>query len=1019
MAGSINVNVDQTDNTGDDHSKFNFHEHLMSKFDESEKSENIFNHDCDMCEIENLDPVKCNKMNTEYSIMHINIQSLPAKLSKLEVLINRLAKSNIEIQFILLCETFLNQNNAHLYNIEGYTFISRHRQTIKRGGVGIYVKNDIKFIRRTDLEINREGVFESVFIQTQSQNKKNAIIGEIYRVPGTNETESINAYDNILVKLNNEKRDIFIGTDQNYDYIKINQHKKTADLLNVFLNNAIIPTITKPTRITHQSATLIDNIYTKIKSNTFYSAVLMTDISDHQPICLFTEKAVKNKKKSLTFFARKLNCNAVDKITNALEHCDWNILDSKTTEEAFIFFTDKVKTLIDRYAPSKLIQIPSKQVIQNPWITKGLLISSQTLDKLYKLKINKPKTNLHYINYINHRNVYNNLKRLTKKQYFSEQLDLYKMDIRKTWQTLNQIIGRKNDKTSLSEFFEIDGKKTNNPLTISNGFCKYFSEVGQKFADAIPKANKHFAEYLTSEPCKNSMFFTPTDPEEIDKIITSLLPKTSCGVDNISTKLLKMMKSSIKVPLTKLINKSLESGVVPQIMKIAKVIPLYKGKNAEQCTNYRPISLLPSISKILEKIVHKRLYHFLTNQRAFYDSQYGFRPGYSTIAAITEFSSKLLESFDNKLNTIGVFLDLSKAFDTINHTTLLNKLRHYGIRGQALEWFRSYLSSREQFVMYKNTTSLLREVTCGVPQGSVLGPLLFIIYTNDLPNALRFTRCVLFADDTTVYYSSRNLEHVIQNISADLKNLTEWFKANKLSLNITKTNYMLFTKNDKDYKRNMNLRLSNEDITRVNSTKFLGMIIDDKLNWQSHIEHTKNKISSGLYALNKSKHVLGTKHLKTLYYSLIHPYITYGLLLWGSASKSLTKRIEIMQNKAIRSITNSKYNASALPLYKQLKILPLKHLYEQQLGKLMYMHSKHILPLHIQKLFTPNNTIHTHGTRHANDPHFHHVTSSQIMSSFMHKAPAFWYQLSPHIKDSITTKTFIFRIKKHLLDILC
>ena len=201
----------------------------------------------------------------------------------------------------------------------------------------------------------------------------------------------------------------------------------------------------------------------------------------------------------------------------------------------------------------------------------------------------------------------------------------------------------------------------------------------------------------------------------------------------------------------------------------------------------------------------------------------------------------------------------------------------------------SYLSNRKQFVMYKNTSSLLREVTCGVPQGSVLGPLLFIIYTNDLPNALRFTRCVLFADDTTIYYSSRNLVHVIQNISVDLKHLTEWFKSNKLSLNISKTNYMLFTKNNKDYEQNINLRLSNENITRVNSTKFLGMIIDDKLNWQDHISHTKNKMSSGLYALNKSKHVLGKNHLKTLYHSLIHPYLSYGILLWGSASKSLTK----------------------------------------------------------------------------------------------------------------------------------
>jgi hypothetical protein len=470
MSGGIsNVNLLEVDNTGDDNSKFDFHEHLLSKFNEIEESQNVFNHACDMCEIDKLDLTKCNKINTEYSIMHINIHSLPAKLSQLEMLINRLAKYNIEIQFILLCETCLNKNNAHLYNIEGYNFISLQRQNITRGGVGIYIKNDINFIHRTDLEINREGEFESIFIQTQSPNKKNAIIGEIYRVPGTNETDSINAYDNILAKLNNEKHDIFIGTDQNHDYLKIHQHKKTAELLNVFLNNAIIPTIIKPTIITDQSATLIDNIYTKIKNNKFYSAVLMTDISDHQPICLFTEKTVKNTKKPLTFHARKLNDNAIGKIINA----------------ELILFTSKITKLIDQYAPLKLISVPSKQIIQNPWITKGLIISSQTLDKLYKLKINKTKTDINSINYINYRNIYNNLKRVTKRQYFSDQLDLYNTDIRKTWQTLYQIIRRKSDKCYLPEIFEIDGEKTNNFLTIANTLVKLARNLQMLFQKPI------------------------------------------------------------------------------------------------------------------------------------------------------------------------------------------------------------------------------------------------------------------------------------------------------------------------------------------------------------------------------------------------------------------------------------------------------------------------------------------------------------------------------------------------------
>ena len=228
-------------------------------------------------------------------------------------------------------------------------------------------------------------------------------------------------------------------------------------------------------------------------------------------------------------------------------------------------------------------------------------------------------------------------------------------------------------------------------------------------------------------------------------------------------------------------------------MKMAEVILIYKNKNVEQYTNYRPISLLPSLSKIMEKVIYKRVYNFLNLNKLFYPSQYGFRPKCSTTHAIAQLTAHILEALDNKKHTIGVFLDLSKAFDTINHETLLHKLHHYGIRGLALEWFRSYLSGRKQYVHFNGMDSDTEDVTCGVPQGSVLGPLLFIIYTNDLPNALRDSGCILFADDTTLFQSLQDINMIINNLSQELEKLTDWFRANKLSLNINKTNYIIFT----------------------------------------------------------------------------------------------------------------------------------------------------------------------------------------------------------------------------------
>ena len=256
------------------------------------------------------------------------------------------------------------------------------------------------------------------------------------------------------------------------------------------------------------------------------------------------------------------------------------------------------------------------------------------------------------------------------------------------------------------------------------------------FADKIPPAQHSYKWYMKSKRNLRSMYMIPTESDEISKIIKSLKTKKSTGHDNISITMLKSLHSELSKPLASIINMSLVKGIIPNTMKLAKVIPIYKAKNKELFTNYRPISLLPVISKIPENIVHNRLYSFLTKCDILYAGQYGFRPKHSTINAITQFSHNILSSIDARQQSIAVYLDLSKAFDTIDHSILLKKLEHYGIRGIALEWFKSYLTEREQFVRYKCVDSKVLTISCGVPQGSVLGPLLFILYSNDIPHSV-------------------------------------------------------------------------------------------------------------------------------------------------------------------------------------------------------------------------------------------------------------------------------------------
>lgn len=375
--------------------------------------------------------------------------------------------------------------------------------------------------------------------------------------------------------------------------------------------------------------------------------------------------------------------------------------------------------------------------------------------------------------------------RSAKKEYFCNQFKPHKKDLKSTWKIINFALNNNPAKTRIPEIRAQDDT-TQDPVQIAEYLNDYFVGVGPTLAGAIPPSRKNFHSFLKN-PNPKFIFFAPVQETEIINIVNNLLLKKSPGYDGITNSILKHVILEIAIPLTHIFNLSLINGVVPSHMKKAKVIPIYKKKGE---TRDRPISLLTTFSKILGKIIYTRTIKFLTKCDFWLPIR--FSQKHATHAMLI-FINKVAKAIDDYSHAIGIFLDFSKAFDTINHEILLYKLSHYGVRGKALEWFRNYLQDRTKYVSVNNCESTVRHITCGVPQGSLLGPLLFILYINDLKSASAILSLILFADETNIFLSHCNPQRLLDTVNSELILIYEWIQANKLSLNINKTNYMLFS----------------------------------------------------------------------------------------------------------------------------------------------------------------------------------------------------------------------------------
>ena len=499
---------------------------------------------------------------------------------------------------------------------------------------------------------------------------------------------------------------------------------------------------------------------------------------------------------------------------------------------------------------------------------------------------------------------------------------------------------------------------------MSNIFNDFYVNVADGITKTIPLTPKSPLDYLSDRIC-SSLFLAPVTSIEVNDLINILNPSKSVGPNSIPIKLLKIIGCSVSPVLALLVNQSFQSGIFPDKLKIAKVISIFKKGNPELPSNYRPITLLPIFSKIFEKVMYKRLHRFLEIHKVLYSLQFGFQENHSIDHALVSLTEAVRSTLDNKRLGCGIFIDLQKAFDTVNHRILLSKLEHYGIRGCALEWFRSYLSDRKQYVSVNGSNSNLLSITCGVPQGSVLGPLLFLIYINDLPNVSKKLTFYLFADDTNIYYESKDLLNLIKIVNKELRLVKKWLDANKLSLNIDKTNYIIFHSSSVNVPSRSDIKIGKKHIKRVKFVKFLGLLLDEHLSWKYHLSELSKKLARTCGMFFKIRNLLPLDVLFCLYNALFLPFLQYGLIVWGQTYASYIDPIFKLQKKAVRAISFQPRMSPSLPIFNDFKLLKLSEIFELRLLTFVFDSINKTSPSCFHDFFLLSSSVHQYSTRKA------------------------------------------------------
>lgn len=922
--------------------------------------------------------------------------------------------SSSKFDIMGICETFLSSDQSlSAFSFPGYDFEVRNRSTMNRGGLGFLIKKNMKYMVREDLGVWIEGKIESFCLELEIEKRK-VLISVVYRPPSARLDEFVAGFDELTRLVLSTSMDFFCMGDFNYNLLDLSGDN--LDFFNYMISSDLYPLTCVPTRISTHSATLIDNVFVGPSYlSQSYSDVIVYPGSDHLPViahvtCLRKRRIPAKKiltrelkKQNLNSFAEELSCIKWDSVLGISG-------DSSLAYNQFMYI---FQPIYEKTCPLRLTK-QKRDDPRKPWITEAIIDMIKKRNLLYEQYLNS-QDDADFAEFKRVRNKVNSMRRQAKKKYFEEKFSDSKGDTKATWQVINEFMG--NQKSSQSPCIDINGSYVSDKNVVANHFGQFYSQVGSSVQESVRCDRENFLseEFVDSRGDTVEFQFEKCTSDEVIKIVKNI-KSNSAGIDGVNLRTFKAVLMYILPCILHIINLSMETGTFPEALKQAKVIPLYKGGARSDAGNWRPISILPLLSKILEKVIHRRLYDHLTKHSLLSDTQFGFRKGHSTSHAaihLVDFVNNCLVKGEIPLT---VFFDFRKAFDTVDFKILLQRLECLGVKGVSLKWFESYLCGRSIKVMIDDAFSSPYQVSCGVPQGSVLGPLLYLVYVDSMRFYLPDCCLTSFADDTAVTFSSRCLDSLVLKVNCVLRYFHVFTSLSLLSVNVTKTNFIVYSRVGKPSDIDGRILFNNKPVVQVQEIRYLGFYIDCNFSWKRHSDVVATKVARGLGAIRRFKNFLPQRVLLLLYHALIHPYASYGCMLWASNFYVNFKRVQTLQNRAMRLIggyVEGVNNTSAC--FNKLQVLNVGQLRDYQIGIFAYQCWNDVSPEVFRDYFNDNRSLHHYETRHASDFIVPNRSGTRAGFHTRFSGPNVWNSIPESIRAAEHLGLFKNKLKKYLL----